>query len=444
MANGYYGRRSSYYDPIRDLMLQRGDIAAQRAMSSPWAGIVQGAGQAVGGYLQQRAQQKQQQEQAEMEAQRAEARQQGIMGAIGQYDGKSPNRLALELGRYMKPKDALEMAKSTADVYALTPDPTEENANRLESGARSVAKQDFSDFQVMWPAFYGKAAPTAEVLGVPMDLYGPEPTEQTYRALRRAFDLEDEPQKGVVVGGDIVNPYSGELIYEGEQVSDEDAARRAGMIAEATARGKFRGTPQGATATEEYVTVTDTATGERVRVTEREWNEAPRGTYTDMKPVAGSGAKKSQRGEAQQNVAGLIGTPEGEDPDSLYALTLRNTLPGDSGPLAAATGLGATVQKWTRIGPQRGDVELYESQTEGFIPMLARAVGHTGVLTEPDVQKTRKLLPILSGPYADTRETAVRKLERIRRIMAGEEELSLFGGEDQGGAVEGYRVVSAQ
>lgn len=61
------------------------------------------------------------------------------------------------------------------------------------------------------------------------------------------------------------------------------------------------------------------------------------------------------------------------------------------------------------------DVAEYESVVAAFIPMLARANGHTGVLTQQDVDSTRKMLPYPE----DSKTLRDRKMARIAKIMGG-------------------------
>jgi hypothetical protein len=266
--------------------------------------------------------------------------------------------------------------------------------------------------------FTNAGLPIAQHLGTEWDEARRPEVEQWLQS----YAPEEEPEKReaewMLVPGDPTqerNKFTSEVRASGVRVQPPAAA--------------------GPEAPPKYVWATD-AQGRRVRVREDELNQAAPGTYSDARPTFGAdAAKKSQRGEAQQNVNTILGSPEGEDPDSLYSLVMRNTLPGDIGPLAAAGGVGASLQRLTRTGVNRADLELYESQKSGFIPLLARAVGHTGVLTEQDVKRTEKLLPILSSIFgrADTRVVAKRKLDRLRRIMGGEEEIPAGIFEEQEG-----------
>ena len=74
------------------------------------------------------------------------------------------------------------------------------------------------------------------------------------------------------------------------------------------------------------------------------------------------------------------------------------------------------------------DVAEYLSLVEGFTPLMARAAGHTGVLTERDVERTIQLLP----KPGDSAELARRKLANLDRLMGGGGATPAAGGGGQG------------
>jgi hypothetical protein len=65
------------------------------------------------------------------------------------------------------------------------------------------------------------------------------------------------------------------------------------------------------------------------------------------------------------------------------------------------------------------DVTEYRSLVRGFTPLMARAVGHNGVLTEQDVQRTELLFPEVALTGTDNATVAKNKLERMKRVMVG-------------------------
>ncbi len=59
------------------------------------------------------------------------------------------------------------------------------------------------------------------------------------------------------------------------------------------------------------------------------------------------------------------------------------------------------------------DVSEYEALVTGMIPMVARAVGHVGVLTQQDVDSVKELFPKIT----DNKTLAENKLARVKRII---------------------------
>jgi hypothetical protein len=84
---------------------------------------------------------------------------------------------------------------------------------------------------------------------------------------------------------------------------------------------------------------------------------------------------------------------------------------GGSNPL---TRIGGTVRSAAGAMNLDDAVAEYESLIAGFTPIVARAVGHTGVLTEQDVQSVRALFP----KPGDSASLAHSKLARVRKLMA--------------------------
>jgi len=59
------------------------------------------------------------------------------------------------------------------------------------------------------------------------------------------------------------------------------------------------------------------------------------------------------------------------------------------------------------------DISEYNSLVSGFTPLVARSVGHVGVLTEQDVQSVRKLFP----DPGDSKSVRDRKVARLKQIF---------------------------
>lgn len=87
------------------------------------------------------------------------------------------------------------------------------------------------------------------------------------------------------------------------------------------------------------------------------------------------------------------------------------------GAAALAAGTYKTIKAYANLDL---DLAEYNSAIQGFIPTFARAVGHTGVLTELDVEKTRGLFP----KAGDSRGLAIRKLKNIEMLMEGDAQLA--------------------
>ena len=94
--------------------------------------------------------------------------------------------------------------------------------------------------------------------------------------------------------------------------------------------------------------------------------------------------------------------------DSIDELSKRiNT---QSGVIARISGAAERAKAQANLSD---DVSEYQALVAGFTPLLARGVGHVGVLTEQDVQSVRQMLP----QPGDSESVRNRKIARIRTIM---------------------------
>ena len=71
------------------------------------------------------------------------------------------------------------------------------------------------------------------------------------------------------------------------------------------------------------------------------------------------------------------------------------------------------------------DVAEYKALISGFTPLIARSLGHTGVLTEQDVQSVKEMFP-KPGDSKSLRDRKVRRILSLFEAIQGE---SLGGGE---------------
>lgn len=108
-------------------------------------------------------------------------------------------------------------------------------------------------------------------------------------------------------------------------------------------------------------------------------------------------------GKAGPNVTAIM--------DQIETLSGRiNTAGG--GPMSAITGL---VRRGLARGQMDNDVSEYKALVEGMIPMVARAVGHIGALTQQDVDSVRALFPLVE----DNQTLAQNKIQRVRTLLEG-------------------------
>jgi hypothetical protein len=166
--------------------------------------------------------------------------------------------------------------------------------------------------------------------------------------------------------------------------------------------------------------VTEAATGNRVQVTPSELAAAPKGKYSDIRPMKTT-ITSGQMAQSREAALQVLGSSSDTKGDSMWALAKRLSVPkaipiAIGGPLGKAAGVVGQLKRKVGAAP---DIELYSSQLSGFIPLFARAVGHSGVLTEKDVERTELLFP----QPGDTEEVATRKLNRIQSIMSGKEKV---------------------
>jgi hypothetical protein len=77
-----------------------------------------------------------------------------------------------------------------------------------------------------------------------------------------------------------------------------------------------------------------------------------------------------------------------------------------------ATAAGAVEKQKAKVNLD-DDVAEYQAMVSAFTPMWARALGHTGVLTEQDVQSAKAILP---SP-GDSKTLKDRKIARIHSII---------------------------
>jgi hypothetical protein len=123
---------------------------------------------------------------------------------------------------------------------------------------------------------------------------------------------------------------------------------------------------------------------------------------------AGVTAPQMARKEAQQRAAPVLADLGSR------ALALNKGLEG--GFVDRVSGMASSAAGRMGMNPA---ADLYRTGVRGFTSLLARSVGHVGVLTELDVQRTEELFPRIGDGEVVARE----KLNRIQRIIGGQEPL---------------------
>lgn len=81
-----------------------------------------------------------------------------------------------------------------------------------------------------------------------------------------------------------------------------------------------------------------------------------------------------------------------------------------------AAKITGTVERAKATANLNDDVAEYESLIQAFTPLVARSLGHTGVLTEQDVQSVRQIFP----KPTDSKSLRDRKIARLNSFFADE------------------------
>lgn len=133
----------------------------------------------------------------------------------------------------------------------------------------------------------------------------------------------------------------------------------------------------------------------------RQNQEAQRASNERVARINASDRGKSSASTATDDRAGSV-------IDALDELSEKiNT---QEGLAARAGGVWATAMARANYDD---DVAEYDAVLSGAIPLIARKMGHTGVLTEQDVQSVRAMFP----KTGDGKSLRDRKIKRIRGLM---------------------------
>jgi hypothetical protein len=123
------------------------------------------------------------------------------------------------------------------------------------------------------------------------------------------------------------------------------------------------------------------------------------------RPVGARGGRGAEGEAARESAQTVLGEID------KMSRQINTGAGGLMGPVTTATGM------LRRKGAQWNIDNLvneYESTINGFVPMIARAVGHVGVLTQQDVDSVKGLFPQVT----DNQQLAKDKMERVYRILS--------------------------
>lgn len=132
------------------------------------------------------------------------------------------------------------------------------------------------------------------------------------------------------------------------------------------------------------------------------------GELPGQPPTTDQRNRQAARGQASKVLASV---------DELSKKINTMSVPeGDVGAGLKATIKGLGRQASAAINVDQ-DVAEYAALVDGFIPLMARAVGHTGTLTQKDTDSAKALFP----RPRESKEIRDRKMARVYRIMGGQE-----------------------
>lgn len=121
-------------------------------------------------------------------------------------------------------------------------------------------------------------------------------------------------------------------------------------------------------------------------------------------PTAATRGKEESKGAARNAYDELMGVYDKIGGQSEGGLEARGT---------------GLLRKGQAAAGYAPEVNTYQSGVRGFVPLMARALGHVGVLTELDVERTESLFP----KVGDTNQEKIQKKRLLEDIMSGRKQL---------------------
>jgi len=293
---------------------------------------------------------------------------------------------------------------------------------------------------------YGDATgDMASVLGVdPAELpprFSPELLPRLQMALGQA---PAGPEKGVLVGGRLVRPTSGDVVYEPPPEAGKPSFSE--FVGEDGRRITEVRWPDGRVEYREGPTVGATPSAQQPTGSIQEYNlYAQQETASGRKPISFDAWQQREANrrpnqpqftevfDPEKGVSTLVEKRPGLElpppptaqernrSSSLNSITpildgiseLSEKINTGKGLMAKISG---GVERARAEANYNDDVAEYEALISGFTPMVARAVGHTGVLTQQDVDSVRALFP----RPGDSKSLRDRKIKRIKTVLGAQ------------------------
>lgn len=126
-----------------------------------------------------------------------------------------------------------------------------------------------------------------------------------------------------------------------------------------------------------------------------------------------------QPGDKRAETKSNSSTPEQQAKSRESLTTIVSTIRDLSSKINTGQGFGAKVEGLARSGAAAlgidNTVSEYHALLSGALPLLARAYGHTGVLTQQDVDSVKEAFP----KTGDNSALALAKLKNVEKIMLG-------------------------
>lgn len=389
-------------DRVTDILMEQGRIAGMgsQRQGDIWGSTVAGLGQQAAGTV---ADIQQAQQMAKRDA--------ALDAALSTWDGKDPRALFDSL-KMLDPKSRLDVTNGMVAFSRLGQKDEAAERKDFDASLVGIARLPYPVFAKYWGAPGGirekMAAGAAKFYGIPE--LPDQADEQTYEMARQLAGQKSG--EGFTLGENQVRfGPDGKEIARGPVAAPKPAAPPA--------VGSF----------EDYMT----ATPERQAAIEagrKRYGQADDRALAPVVVVTADGPQLVDRttktaAPIQNAGGGTVGpVPTADERNRATARTsaqpvldsideLSEKINKSQGVIARIVGAAEKAAAQANLSD---DVAEYEAVVSGFTPMLARMVGHTGVLTEQDVQSVRRMLP----DPRDSKSVRDRKMARIRTILGAQ------------------------